>query len=106
MSTGEIVALGSLAVLVVGHIALTAFYFGKLSQRVASLEKESEGMAGVSEKVTRLEVQMDTAIKTLEKLDTHMVGAQRQLANIAARHFETEQVPRGRSRRSGQEPDA
>ena len=68
MNTGEIVALAGLAVVVVGHIALTAFHLGKLSQRVASLEKESEGMAGVSEKVTRLEVQMDTALAGKQKV--------------------------------------
>ena len=74
----------SLAIVILIQTALVAFFLGRLSQRVTTIERESAGREGLGDRITRLEVKMDAATGTLERLDGHMVSAQRQLANIAA----------------------
>lgn len=70
-----------------GLLAL-AFWVGVLSQKVKGLEDDvkdlrdqgSEG--GVSERIVRLEVQMEGMQASLEKIERGMEGVQRQLGNL------------------------
>lgn len=66
-------------------IALS-FWLGRLSQRLSTVERSTDDRAGVGDKVIRLEVQMEAANKTLEKVGREMEGVNRQLGNIAMGH--------------------
>jgi hypothetical protein len=68
----------------IAGLLVLAFWVGGLSQRVKQLEKESIG-DDLRAKVIRLEVQMESAAATLEKVDRSLQGIHRQLANIASR---------------------
>lgn len=63
-----------------------AFWLGRVSQRLNTVEKASEEGSGVMEKVIRLEVQMDHANQALTKVGREMEGVNRQLGNIAMGH--------------------
>ncbi len=70
-----------------GLLAL-AFWVGVLSQKVKSLEEDVKDIkaqgaeGGVTERLVRLEVQMETALGTLEGVNRGMQGVQRQLGNL------------------------
>ncbi|MBI1405716.1 MAG: hypothetical protein GC145_06275 [Caulobacter sp.] len=64
-----------------------AFFMGRLSQRVQSLEKTSDDEAGMFEKFIRLDEQMKVANKNLEAMDRHLQGINRQLANLGTANF-------------------
>jgi hypothetical protein len=59
--------------------AAIAFWAGRMTQRLTAVEK----IAGDSEKVTRLVVEMEHATAGIERLEHQMENVQRQLANIA-----------------------
>lgn len=63
--------------------AAFAFWMGRLSQRVMSVEKAGEGRQDLADKVTRLTVEMEHANAALTKMGREMEGVNRQLGNIA-----------------------
>lgn len=63
--------------------AAFAFWMGRLSQRVMSVEKAGEGRQDLADKVTRLTVEMEHANVTLVKLVNNSENVNRQLGNIA-----------------------
>lgn len=86
MTPANWIALAGVALSFVGLLitaATGAFHLGRLSQRVDTLEKAAAEDRGLSEKVVRLEVQMENSNKQLEAIHRDMQGIQRQLANIA-----------------------
>jgi hypothetical protein len=83
------IALAALSVTVSIQGAGFAFFMGRLSQRVQSLEKTSDDEAGMFEKFIRLDEQMKVANKNLEQMDRHLQGINRQLANIATANFKS-----------------
>lgn len=66
----------------VGLMAL-AFWMGVLSQRVRQLEKSAADGPDLTEKVTRLTVEMEHANATLVKLVNNSENVNRQLGNLA-----------------------
>lgn len=77
------IALGGLFFGMAVQGALFAFFMGRQSERIATLEREAKREAGLSEKVVRLEVQMENAIKEMESINRTLQGVNRQLATIA-----------------------
>lgn len=94
LTAGSLLPLLSLGLAILVQTAVIAFFGGKLSQRMTSAEKRlSEQDSKIDakigdhsvlvEKVVRLQVQMEHATGTLEKLASHAEGVNRQLGNIA-----------------------
>lgn len=83
MAPSAWIALASLAAVMLVQTAVVAFALGRLFQRVTTVEKASEDRSELSDKVTRLTVEMEHANVTLAKLVTHSEGVNRQLGNIA-----------------------
>lgn len=79
------VAMGGLFLTICVNLVVSSFFFGRLTERVATLEREAKREAGLSEKVTRLEVQGENMAKQLESMDRHLQGMSRQLANLATK---------------------
>lgn len=77
------IALASVVFGMSMQAAVFAFFVGRLTERVATLEREAKREAGLSDKVTRLEVQMENAIKEMESVNRTLQGVNRQLATIA-----------------------
>lgn len=77
------IALAGLFVTVSAYGATFAYFLGRQSERIATLEREAKREAGLSDKVTRLEVHVEHANEKLDSLDRTMQGVNRQLANIA-----------------------
>jgi hypothetical protein len=77
------ISLAGLFVAMSAYGATFSYFLGKQSQRITNLERDANREAGLSEKVTRLEVQVEHAVKELESLGRTMQGVNRQLANIA-----------------------
>lgn len=77
------IGVASLAFTVLIQTALMAFWLGRLSQRVTSVEKAGEGRQDLADKVTRLTVEMEHANAALTKMGREMEGVNRQLGNIA-----------------------
>lgn len=73
----------SLAFAILLQTAVLAFWLGRLSQRVLTLEAAGEGRQDTGDKVTRLTVEMEHANAALTKLGREMEGVNRQLGNIA-----------------------
>lgn len=73
----------SLAFAILLQTAILAFWLGRLSQRLATVEKVSEGREDLSDKVIRLTVEMEHANATLAKLVNNSESVNRQLGNIA-----------------------
>lgn len=84
------IALAGLFITISLQGAAFAFFMGRLTQRVITLEKAGEGDGDLSEKVIRLDEQMKVANKSLEQMDRHLQGINRQLANIATGAFKTQ----------------
>lgn len=76
-------ALAGLFLTVLLQGAAFAFFLGRLTERTSTLEREAKREAGLSEKVIRLEVQLEHANEKLDSLDRTMQGVNRQLANLA-----------------------
>lgn len=83
MNPSAWIALASLAAVLFVQTAVVAFALGRLFQRVTASEKALEDRGDLSDKVTRLQVQMEHANATLEKVGREMAGVNRQLGNIA-----------------------
>lgn len=77
------IALASLAAVMLVQTSVVAFALGRLVQRVATVEKASEDRSELSDKVTRLTVEMEHANNTLNKLVNNSENVNRQLGNIA-----------------------
>lgn len=77
------IALAGLFFTIVLQGAGFAFFMGRLSERTATLEREAKREAGLSEKVIRLEVQLEHANEKLDAMDRTLQGVNRQLANLA-----------------------
>lgn len=77
------IALASLAAVMLIQTSVVAFALGRLVQRVATVEKASEDRGELSDKVTRLTVEMEHANNTLNKLVNNSENVNRQLGNIA-----------------------
>lgn len=75
-----IVGLGFTVLL---QTAIFAFWLGRMSQRMTAVEKASEDRSELSDKVTRLQVEMEHANQALSKVGREMEGVNRQLGNIA-----------------------
>lgn len=73
----------TLFVTVLLQTAFLAFWLGRLSQRVLTVEKATQDSDGLMAKVVRLEVQMEHANHALDKVAREMEGVSRQLGNIA-----------------------
>lgn len=73
----------SLAFAILIQTAVLAFWLGRLSQRVLSVERASEGSDSLMEKVVKLEVKMDHVEASTAKIGREMEGVNRQLGNIA-----------------------
>lgn len=80
------IALAALFVSITMQGLLFAFWAGRLSQRVANLEKTGEGDAGVGKEVIRLTVEMEHVNAALTKMGSQLEGVNRQLGNIAMGH--------------------
>lgn len=76
-------ALAGLAFTMILQGGAFAFFLGRLTERTATLEREAKREAGVSEKVIRLEVQLEHANENLDAMDRTLQGVNRQLANLA-----------------------
>ncbi|MFN7110333.1 MAG: hypothetical protein ACK4M2_01755 [Brevundimonas sp.] len=83
MTPSAWIALASLAAVLFVQTSVVAFALGRLFQRVSQVEKVSEGRGELSDKVTRLQVEMEHANSALEKVGREMEGVNRQLGNIA-----------------------
>ncbi|WP_269715712.1 hypothetical protein [Caulobacter sp. NIBR2454] len=79
------IALVGLALGLAGQGMLIAFFLGKQSQRIATLEREANREAGLSEKVTRLQVQNENMAEQMKSMDRHLQNMARQLANLATK---------------------
>lgn len=77
------IGVASLAFTVLLQTAVLSFWLGRLSQRVLTIEKATEGNDGLMEKVVKLEVEMTHATAALDKVGREMEGIHRQLGNIA-----------------------
>lgn len=77
------IALASLAAVMLVQTSVVAFALGRLVQRVTTVEKASEDRSELSDKVTRLTVEMEHANATLSKLVNNSENVNRQLGNIA-----------------------
>lgn len=73
----------ALAVFILSQTGVIAFMLGRLSQRVAAVEKDSENHSNVADKVTRLIVEQEHTNATLTKLVNNSENVNRQLGNIA-----------------------
>lgn len=63
--------------------SVVAFALGRLFQRVTQVEKATEERGELSDKVTRLTVEMEHANATLGKLVNNSENVNRQLGNLA-----------------------
>lgn len=77
------IALGGLFLTVSAYGATFAFFLGRQSERIATLEREAKREAGLAETVARLDERMKSQGEKLEHLDRTMQGMSRQLANLA-----------------------
>lgn len=76
-------ALAGLVIALAVHAVTVAYQMGKLVQRVSTVERSSEDRGELSDKVTRLQVEMEHANAALLKVGREMEGVNRQLGNIA-----------------------
>lgn len=83
MTPSAWIALASLAAVLFVQTSVVAFALGRLFQRVTAVEKASEDRGELSDKVTRLTVEMEHANATLAKLVNNSESVNRQLGNIA-----------------------
>lgn len=75
-----------------------AFWLGVLTQRVRTLERNSDGMwgeGGIGERLVRMETKMESQTETMESVKRSMDGVQRQLGNMITRPPLTEFKPGG-----------
>ena len=77
------IALASLAAVLFIQTAVVAFALGRLFQRVTQVETATADRGELSDKVTRLQVEMEHANAALSKVGREMEGVNRQLGNIA-----------------------
>ena len=77
------IALASLAAVIFIQTAVVAFALGRLFQRVMQVEVATADRGELSDKVTRLQVEMEHANAALSKVGREMEGVNRQLGNIA-----------------------
>lgn len=77
------IALASLAAVIFIQTAVVAFALGRLFQRVTQVEAATADRSELSDKVTRLQVEMEHANAALSKVGREMEGVNRQLGNIA-----------------------
>ncbi|MGH6979027.1 MAG: hypothetical protein ACRED4_07030 [Brevundimonas sp.] len=87
MTPSAWIALASLAAVLFVQTAVVAFALGRLFQRVTTVEKASDSMAVLADKVTRLSVQMEHMEGGVSKLGREMEGVNRQLGNLAMGHL-------------------
>ena len=83
-----ILSLIGLTLTLLVQTAVIAFWAGRTSQRLASVEAVQGGNSHVGEKVTRLTVEMEHANINLEKMGHQLEGVHRQLANIATNRMD------------------
>lgn len=83
MTPSAWIALASLAGVMLIQTSVVAFALGRLVQRVTTVEKAAEDRGELSDKVTRLTVEMEHANATLVKLVNNSENVNRQLGNIA-----------------------
>lgn len=84
---GAWVGVIGLGVTVLIQTVAVAFWLGRLSQRMDSVEAKTDNGAAFMEKVVKLEVQMGHVERATDKAATQLEGVNRQLANIATRNF-------------------
>ncbi len=83
MTASAWIAIASLGVGLVIHMVAAAYFFGKQSQRLATVEREMGDRASLSDTVIELKVKMGHVETQLSKQGTVLEGIQRQLGNIA-----------------------
>lgn len=83
MTPSAWIALASLAAVLFVQTAVVAFALGRLFQRVTQVEKGMEDRGVLSDKVTRLTVEMEHANATLVKLVNNSENVNRQLGNLS-----------------------
>lgn len=83
MPVGAWISLAGLFVAVSVYGATFAFFLGRQSQRIATLESEAKREQGLAENVARLDERLKGAAEKIEHFDRTMQGVQRQLANLA-----------------------
>ncbi len=79
------IALASLFVAVSIQGLLYAYFMGRLTQRVSSLESAGSRDAELFEKVIRLDERQQSGNDKLEALHRDMGNIQRQLANLSTK---------------------
>jgi hypothetical protein len=80
-------AFAALSLTMVLALVAFAFMLGVLSQRVKSLEDQRSREAGLGDRLVRLETLMEGFQPTLESINTHIVGLQRQVGNLASKRL-------------------
>lgn len=63
--------------------AIFAYMQGRLSQRVATLERDGSALQEIRDSVTRLTVQMESLHPTVDRMAQDVHSLQRQIANLA-----------------------
>lgn len=77
------IGLVSLLIGMMVQIGAFSFWLGRISQRVGTLEKASEGDRVLNDTVVALSVKMNHVETMVEKLIASGEGVQRQLANLS-----------------------
>lgn len=86
-TVGSWVGVIGLAITFLIQSIAIAFWLGRLSQRVETVESKIESSDSLMSKVVKLEVKMDHVEIATSKAATALEGVNRQLANIATRNF-------------------
>lgn len=82
MNDAVTISLGLCMAMLV-QTGVIAFWAGRMTQRLAAVEKTAGDGASTNDKVTRLVVEMEHANAGLDRLGHQMEGVQQQLASMA-----------------------
>ena len=86
-NVGAWIGVIGLSVTVLIQAIAFAFWMGRLSQRMDTVEAKTDTSDGLMEKVVKLEVKMDHVEQATTKAASALEGVHRQLANIATRNL-------------------
>jgi hypothetical protein len=81
------VGVVGLFIVVMAHTTGFAFWLGRLSQRMSTVEKATDGGAALNNIVIELKVKVEHMEGSMEKMSREMEGVNRQLGNIAMGHI-------------------
>jgi hypothetical protein len=77
------ISLGGLFLAMSAYGATFAFFLGRQSERISTLEREAKRDVGLTESVARLDERLKHTTEQLERFDRGLQGVNRQLANLA-----------------------